>query len=95
MNCAYDEENVVVKPMKYDWIVWMMKMLLLNPWNLIELCERWKRCCQTHEIWLNCVNNENVDSKPMKFDSIVWMMKMLLLNPWTLIELCEWWKRWC
>ena len=34
-----------VKPIKFDWIVWMMKMLLLlNTWNLIELCEWWK-CC--------------------------------------------------
>ena len=40
LNCVNDE-NDDVKPMKFDRIVGMMKMLLLNPWNLVELWEWW------------------------------------------------------
>ena len=35
MNCGNDE-NVVVKPMKFDWIVGMMKIMLLKPWNFMN-----------------------------------------------------------
>ena len=105
MNCV-NYENSVVKPMKFDWIVWIMKIFLLNPWNLIELCEWWKCCCLTHESWMNygnddnvvvkpwkifnCVNDENSAIKPVKIDWFVEMMKMLLLNPWNLIKVWGW-----
>ena len=38
MNSVNDE-NIVVKPMKFDWVVRTIKMLFLNPWNLIELSD--------------------------------------------------------
>jgi hypothetical protein len=68
--------------MEFDWIVSMMKMLLLNTRNLIELWKRWKSCCSTHENWLNYAHDEIVVVKPMEFYWIAGIIKMIMLNTW-------------